>query len=70
MDENLKPILAENEHLKLKVGNLEKEREHLRRANNFIIFDLKEEERTTTELLQNVQRQCRPDLNIPLEALR
>ncbi|CAF4911835.1 unnamed protein product [Pieris macdunnoughi] len=70
MDEKLKPILTENENLKLKVGTLEKEIEHLRRSNkenNLIIFDLKEEERSITELLQNFQRQCLADLNITLK---
>lgn len=70
IDEKLKPILAENENLKLKVATLENEVEHLRREkkeNNLVIFNLKEEECSSTELLQNVQRQCLADLNITLE---
>lgn len=69
LDEKLMPIKEENEKLKEKVGNLEKEIEHLKRekkSNNLIIHGLEEGEISTNELFQNIKEKLRIDLNINL----
>ncbi|CAG4959719.1 unnamed protein product [Colias eurytheme] len=70
MDEKLTPIIEENEQLKQKVSNLEKEMENLKRenkSNNIIIFGLKEGENSTSELFKNIKTAFKEDLNISLE---
>lgn len=71
MDEKLTPIIEENEHLKQKVNDLEKEMEYLKRekkANNIIIFGLEEGENSTSELLKSVTVTFKEDLNINIES--
>lgn len=70
MEEKLCPIIAENEKLKQKICNLEKEVEYLKRekkSNNIVIFGLDESEKSTSELFQNVKKIFKGDLNITLE---
>lgn len=67
MDEKIKPIIAENKDLKIKLTNLEKEIEYLKRdkkQNNIIIFGLKEEEESTSGLIQEAKKIFNNDLNI------
>ncbi|VVD03389.1 unnamed protein product [Leptidea sinapis] len=54
MDESLQPIIAENKILKIKLENLEKDIETLKRGNkqnNLIISGLKEGEKSTQDLI-------------------
>ncbi|CAF4752880.1 unnamed protein product [Pieris macdunnoughi] len=70
IDEKIKPILAENKDLKEKIMNLEKELEYLKRdkkENNIIIFGLKEEEESTSGLIQVVKKIFNKNLNIKIE---
>uniref|UniRef100_A0A2A4J3C0 Endonuclease-reverse transcriptase n=1 Tax=Heliothis virescens TaxID=7102 RepID=A0A2A4J3C0_HELVI len=70
MDEKLNPIIKENEQLKQKVCNLEKEIEYLKRekkSNNIIIFGLEEGENSTSELFKSVKVILKEDLNINME---
>lgn len=67
MDEKIKPILAENKDLKIKIINLEKEMEYFKKdkkQNNIIIFGLKEEEQSTSGLIQEVKEIFNKYLNI------
>lgn len=70
MDEKLSPIIEENEKLKQKVSNLEKEVEYLKRekkSNNITIFGLEESEMSTSELFQSVKENLKEDLNMTIE---
>ncbi|XP_052742522.1 uncharacterized protein LOC128198910 [Bicyclus anynana] len=70
MDEKLNPVIEENQQLKQKITNLEKEIEYLKRdkkSNNIIIFGLDETEKSTTELFKSVQETFQGDLNINVE---
>ncbi|CAG4954569.1 unnamed protein product [Colias eurytheme] len=70
IDEKIKPILAENKDLKMKMLNLEKEMEYLKRdkkQNNIIIFGLKEEQESAPGLIQEVKKIFNKDLNINIE---
>lgn len=70
MEEKLQPVLEENKILKLKVENLEKKVEYLERDkknNNLIIHGLKEEEKSTPDLLKMVKQCFSEELNITLE---
>lgn len=72
IDEKIKPIIAENKDLKIKLINLEKEMEYLkkdRKQNNIILFGLKEEEKCMLELIQEVKNIFNKDLNIIIEEL-
>lgn len=67
IDEKIKPIIAENKDLKTKLINLEREIEYLKRdkkQNNIIIFGLKEEEESTSGLIQVAKKIFNKDLNI------
>ncbi|XP_013148025.1 PREDICTED: uncharacterized protein LOC106110673 [Papilio polytes] len=69
MDEKIKPIIEENKDLKKKILNLEKEMENLKRdkkQNNIIIFGLKEEEESTSGLIQKVKKLFIEELNLNL----
>lgn len=70
MEEKIKPIVEENKNLKIKLVNLEKEMEYLKRdkkRNNIIIFGLKEEEESTSGLLLEANNIFNKDLNINIE---
>ncbi|XP_037296945.1 uncharacterized protein LOC115446198 [Manduca sexta] len=70
MDEKLNPIIEENEQLKQKVCDLEKEVEYLKRekkGNNIIIFGLEEGENSISELFKSVKVILKEDLNINME---
>lgn len=69
MEEKLKPVLEENKILKNKMEILERKVEYLERdkkSNNIIIHGLKEDEKSTRELLDNVKKHFSDELNIPL----
>ncbi|XP_052742166.1 uncharacterized protein LOC112048177 [Bicyclus anynana] len=70
MEEKLQPIIEENKNLKIKLENLEKEVESLKRGkkqNNLIIFGVKEGEKSSQELIQKVKQIFESDLNLNLE---
>ncbi|VVD01454.1 unnamed protein product [Leptidea sinapis] len=70
MDESLQPIIAENKILKIKLENLEKEIETLKRENkqnNLIISGLKEDEKSTQDLIHKVKNIFKSELNINFE---
>lgn len=70
LDEKLQPIIIENKNLKIKVENLEKEIETLKRGkkqNNLIIFGVNEDERSTQELIQNIINIFKTDLDIQFQ---
>ncbi|XP_045487104.1 uncharacterized protein LOC123689741 [Pieris rapae] len=70
LDEKLQPIITENRNLKIKVENLEKEVESLKRGkkqNNLIMFGVNEGERSTQELIQNTIHIFKTDLDIQLQ---
>lgn len=70
MDEKLIPIIEENKSLKLKVETQEKEIEYLKREkrnNNIIIFGLEEIEKSTLELINNIKKTFKRDINIDIE---
>lgn len=70
MDEKLNPIIEENEKLKQKIGNLEKEIELMKKdkkSNNIIVFGLEENEKSTSELFQSVKETLRGDLNMNIQ---
>lgn len=70
MDEKLQPIIIENKNLKTKLENLEKEIEGLKRdkkQKNIIIFGMKEDEKSTQELIQKVKTTFKTDLDINFE---
>ncbi|XP_037295310.1 uncharacterized protein LOC119189515 [Manduca sexta] len=70
MDEKLNPIIEENEQLKQKVCDLEKEVKYLKRekkGNNIIIFGLEEGENSISELFKSVKIILKEDLNINME---
>ncbi|XP_063364563.1 uncharacterized protein LOC134653153 [Cydia amplana] len=72
IDEKLKPIIEQNETLKKKVEQLEKKIEFMeneKRSNNLILHGLQEGEKTTTELIKNVQEKFLTELNISIEAV-
>lgn len=69
MEEKLKPVLEENKILKQKVEKLEKTIEYLendKKRNNIIIHGLKEEERSTLDLLKNVRKYFLDELGISI----
>lgn len=70
LDEKLQHIITENKNLKIKVGNLEKEIESLKRGqkkNNLIMFGVNEGERSTQELIQIIINIFKTDLNIQFQ---
>ncbi|XP_028036131.1 uncharacterized protein LOC114247371 [Bombyx mandarina] len=70
MDEKLTPIIEENEQLKQKLSDLEKEMEYLKRekkSNNIIIFGLEKRENSTLELFNNVKMTFKEALDINVE---
>lgn len=70
MDEKLTPIIEENEKLKQKVSDLEKEMEYLKRekkSKNIIIFGLEEGENSTSELFQSIKDTLKEDLKMNIE---
>lgn len=70
IDEKLKPLLEENKKLQIKVENLEKKVEYLERdkkSNNIIIHGLKEEEKSTLQLLNNVKKSFQQELEINVD---
>lgn len=70
LDEKLQPIITENKNLKIKVENLEKEIEALKRGkkqNNLIMFGVNEDERSTKELIQKIINILKIDLDIQFQ---
>lgn len=70
MDDKLQPIIEENKNLKTTLETLENEIESLKRGkkqNNLLIFGVKEDEKSTQELLQKVRKIFITDLHIHLE---
>lgn len=70
LDEKLIPIIEENKNLRLKIESQEKEIEYLKkekRDNNIIIFGVNEIEKTTLELMDNIKKPFKSDLNIDIE---
>ncbi|XP_022835700.1 uncharacterized protein LOC111363135 [Spodoptera litura] len=70
MDEKLTPIIEENQQLKQKIKDLEKELEYLKKEkkdNNIIIFGLEEGEISRTDLFEGVKATLKEDLNINME---
>ncbi|XP_023942008.2 uncharacterized protein LOC128198937 [Bicyclus anynana] len=70
LDEKLQPIIAENKNLKTKLDNLEKEIESLKRGkkqNNLIIYGVKEDEKSTPEIIQKVKEIFKADLDLHFE---
>ncbi|XP_052739861.1 uncharacterized protein LOC128199165 [Bicyclus anynana] len=70
MEEKLIPLVEENKELKLKIGKLENEIEFLKRGekkNNVIVFGLEEKETSAYELIQELKKNLKQDLNINLE---
>lgn len=70
MEEKLIPMIEENEKMKQKVFNLEKEIEYLKKEkknNNIVLYGLEESEKSTLELLQIVKETFKRDLNLSVE---
>uniref|UniRef100_A0A2A4J1F3 Endonuclease-reverse transcriptase n=1 Tax=Heliothis virescens TaxID=7102 RepID=A0A2A4J1F3_HELVI len=70
MNEKLTPMIEENEKMKEKIYNLEKEIEYLKKekkTNNIVIYGLEESEKTTFELIQTVKETFKRDLNLSME---
>ncbi|XP_059056185.1 uncharacterized protein LOC131850045 [Achroia grisella] len=70
IEEKLIPLVEENKNLKIKVEKLEKEIESLKRGeknNNIIVFGVEEKESSTSELLQEIKKNLKHDLNISIE---
>lgn len=70
MEEKLKPVLEENQMLKLKVENLTKKVELLERdkkSNNIIIHGLAEEEKSTLDLIEYIKKCFLDELDITIE---
>ncbi|VVD06145.1 unnamed protein product [Leptidea sinapis] len=72
IEEKLKPIVEENNILKLKIKNLENKVELLERdkkSNNIIIHGLHEEETSKLQLLKNVKKRILDELHIRIETV-
>ncbi|XP_014370105.2 uncharacterized protein LOC106720052 [Papilio machaon] len=70
IEEKLTPIIKENEKFRQQISKLEKEVEYLKRekkSNNIVIFGLDEDEKSTSELFQTIQKVFKSDLNMILE---
>ncbi|CAH2102768.1 unnamed protein product [Euphydryas editha] len=70
IDEKLEPVLEENRILKLRIEKLESKIEYLernKRSNNIIIYGLKEDEKSTTELLKITRQKFYEELGITIE---
>lgn len=62
IDDKIKPVLDDNEELKIRIEELEKEIDCLKRENNqnnMIIFGLKEQAENTSRLIQEVRKALR-----------
>lgn len=62
--QDIEKLKLENKHLKEKLAHLEKSN----RANNIIIYKLKETEQSSTDLMELTIKKLKTDLNIPLES--
>lgn len=62
--QEIEKLKLENQHLKEKVAHLEK----CNRANNIIIYGLKETEKSSIDLMELTIKKLKTDLNIPLES--
>lgn len=70
MEEKLKPVIEENQKLKIKVDTLEKKVELLERdkkSNNIIIHGLEEREQSTLDLIKCVNKLFLEELGITIE---
>lgn len=70
MEEKLKPVLEENQSLKLKVEKLEKKVEFLerdRKGNNIIIHGLAEQEQSALDLIKRIKKCFLDELGITIE---
>ena len=70
IEEKLQPIVKENEKLKANVRKLEEEVEQLKREkknNNLVLFGVKEEEKSFTQLLEKIKKIFKEDLDINIE---
>ncbi|XP_075986288.1 uncharacterized protein LOC142983255 [Anticarsia gemmatalis] len=70
MEEKLKPIINENRNLKTKICQLEEEVEHLKKVkkeNNIVLFGLKEDEKSVTQLINKIKSVLKEDLDITIE---
>ncbi|CAG4972517.1 unnamed protein product [Colias eurytheme] len=70
LDVKLKPIIEENKILKIKLENLEKDIESLKRSKkqkNLVFFGLKEDENSNIELLEKVKNVIKTDLGIDFD---
>lgn len=69
-DEKLEPLSIEIKELKLENQELKEQIRHMekdKRANNIILFGLKENEKSSTELIETAKQKIITDLNISLE---
>lgn len=70
IEEKLQPLKSENKNLKTKIEKLEEEIEYLKREKknkNIIIFGLKEDEESTTQILNKIKKAFKDDLGIKME---
>lgn len=70
IDEKITPLIIENEKLKQKVDDLEKELEYLKRgnkSNNIIIYGLDETEKSFSDLFSKVASNLKNELNVNLQ---
>ncbi|XP_023933785.2 uncharacterized protein LOC112042845 [Bicyclus anynana] len=70
MEEKLIPLVEENKNLKLKIESQEKEIEYLKREkrrNNIIIFGMAETENSSLDLINNIKKTFRSDINVDIE---
>lgn len=70
MDEKPTPMIEENEKMKQKICNLEKEIEYFKtekNTNNIVLYGLEESEKSTLELLNIVKETFKRNLNLSVE---
>lgn len=71
MNEKLEPLIEDNKIMKNKIEMLEKKIDYLekeKKKNNILLFGLEEKESSSLELLQEIKKKIKSDLNITLDA--